>query len=144
MESASSPIRVVLGVGHEMMRRSLLLLLEEEDGIRVVAEADDLQAMLDCLQRDRPQVLVFDHRLPDGPRRETIRMLREHAPDTQVVLLTMDDHHLFAESAFDAGALGFVLKDHADSDLLPAIQAAAHGKPYASPWLKQSGRSSGA
>src|SRR5665213_508964 len=140
--SPPSPIRVVLGVGHEMMRRSLLQLLDVEDGVDVIGEADDLSSTLRSVQRDRPDVLVFDHRAPDGSRQQAIREISAKAPDTQVVLLTMNDTQPFAELARDCGALGFVLKDHADSDLLPAIRAVARGEPYTSPQVGRSRRDS--
>jgi DNA-binding NarL/FixJ family response regulator len=130
---ASVPIRVVLGVDHELMRSSLRQLLGYEQDIEVIADTGDLPSTMRVLRRERPHVLVLGHRAPDRSRCEVIESLRARAPDTQVVLLTMEDSPQFAEKARDSGALGFVLKDRADSDLPPAIRAAARGDEYVSP-----------
>jgi two-component system response regulator NreC len=71
--------------------------------------------------------------MPDGSSIETIGKLRERVPDTQIVVLTMDDSPVFAQRAIAAGALGFVLKDLADGDLPQAVRAAARDEEYVSP-----------
>jgi two-component system response regulator NreC len=71
--------------------------------------------------------------MPGGSTIETIGKLRENAPDTQVVVLTMEDNPLCAQDALATGALGFVLKDRADSELGAAIRAAACSEEYISP-----------
>ena len=126
------PIRVVLADDHRLMRRSLRLLLEAEDDVEVIAEASDLAAVVSHVGRHRPNVLVADLRLPTGSSIDAIRKLRAQAPDTEVVVLTMDESPLFAQHAMDAGAIGYVLKDRADSELLTAIRCAANGEEYVS------------
>ena len=107
------------------MRRSLRLLLDGEDGVEVVAEADDLAAAVRHVHGHKPQVLVLDLRMPGGSSIETIGQLREQAPDTQIVAMTMEDNPVFAQHALAAGALGFVLKERADSELPRGRPAAA-------------------
>ena len=126
------PIRVVLADDHTLMRRSLRLLLDGEDDVEVVAEASDLAMVVSHVGRHRPNVLVADLRLPTGSSIDAIRKLRAQAPDTEVVVLTMDESPLFAQHAMDAGAIGYVLKDRADSELLTAIRCAANGEEYVS------------
>ena len=93
------------------MRRSLRLLLDGEEGIEVIAEADDLAAVTRHVHAHEPHVLVLDLSMPDGSSIEAISRLRERAPDTQIVVMTMEDNPVFAQRAFAAGALGFVAKD---------------------------------
>jgi two-component system, NarL family, response regulator NreC len=131
--SVSSPVRVVLAEDHALMRRSLRLLLDDEEGVQVIAEAEDMTAAVRHVYDDRPQVLVLDLRMPGGSSIETIGKLRERAPDTRVVVLTMEDNPVFAQRALASGALGFVLKDRADSELREAVLAAARGEQYISP-----------
>jgi two-component system, NarL family, response regulator NreC len=76
---------------------------------------------------------VLDLSMPGGSSLETIGKLRERVPDTQVVVPTMDDSPVFAQRALATGALGFVLKELADTDLPEAIRAAARGEEYVSP-----------
>jgi two-component system response regulator NreC len=131
--SAASPIRVVLADDHALMLRSLRLLLEGERDVDVIAEADDLTSAERHVRDQSPHVLVLDLHLHGGSSIEMIGRLREEAPDTQIVVLTMKDNPVFAEHALASGALGFVLKELADSELPQAVRAAARGEEYVSP-----------
>ena len=131
--SAESPIRVILADDHSLIRRSLRLLLDGEEGVEVIAEAVDLASVVRLVHNRRPHVLVLDLSMPDGSSIETIGKLREQVPDTQIVVLTMDDSPVFAQRSHAAGALGFVLKDLADGELPEAVRAAARGEEYVSP-----------
>lgn len=126
-------IRVVVGDDHSLMRRNLRLLLESEDRVEVVAEAGDLSSAVRHVHGHRPHVLVLDLSRPNGMTLETIRRLHGQAPDTGIVVLSLDDDVAFAQQAIEAGALGYVLKDHADAELREAVRRAARGKPYVSP-----------
>jgi two-component system response regulator NreC len=130
---ATLPVTVVLADDHKLMRRSLRLLLDGEEGVEVIAEASDLDSVMHRVQSERPQVLVLDLGLPDGSSIEAIGQLRERAPETQIVALTMEDSPVFAQRALAAGALGFVAKELADDELPQAVRAAARGEEYISP-----------
>lgn len=126
-------IRVVLADDHAMVRRTLRLVLESEQDVDVIAEAIDLSAAVRHVGRHVPHVLVLDLRLPNGGSIEMIRQLSARFPETAVVVLTMEDSPLFAQHAIDAGAIGFVLKYRADTELLSAVRLAARGEGYVSP-----------
>jgi DNA-binding NarL/FixJ family response regulator len=128
-----SPIRVLLAERHALLSSGLRLLLDAEDDIETIAEADDLQATLRHIQGERPHVLVVGLGMLGGSARETIGRLRARAPETQVVLLTMDESALVAQHVLACGALGFVLKDRADDELASAVRAAARGEQFVSP-----------
>ena len=127
-----SPLRVLLADGHALMRRSLRLLLDGEDGIDVVAEADRLRLAERLVSLYRPDVLVVAFGMPNGSSVETIGRLRRLVPSTQIVVLTMDESGALARLALDSGALGFVMIDHADSELPQALRAVARGEQYVS------------
>jgi two-component system response regulator NreC len=129
----SLPIRVVLADDHALMRRSLRLLLDDEQDFDVVAEAGDLAAAERAVERLRPDVLVLDRRMPGGSSIDLIRSLRHRAPQTQIVVLTMEQNPAFARSALAAGAVGFAVKELADTELPLAVRAAARGDEYVSP-----------
>ncbi len=133
--STGGPIQVVLADDHERMRRSLRLLLDEESGVEVIAEAEDLAAVARYVYGHGPHVLVLDLNMPGGSSLETIGRLRERAPDTQIVVMTMQEDAMFAQRALAAGAVGFVVKDRASEELPSAIGAAARGEEYVSPLL---------
>jgi len=119
------------------MRRSLRLLLEEEEegGLLVVAEAADLATMMSQVYRHRPRVLVVDLSMSNGSSIEAIRLLHHEVPHTAIVVLTMEDSRTVAQAALDAGVLGFVLTQAAESELPPAVRSAARGERYLSPRL---------
>ncbi len=130
---ATAPIRVVVADDHALMRRSLRRLLESEQNIEVVAEADDLTGAAHHVHGQQPHVLVLDLSMSGMSSLQTISQLRERVPDTQIVVVTMEENPAFAQRAITAGALGFVWKDRADTDLLEAVRAAARGEEYLSP-----------
>jgi two-component system response regulator NreC len=128
-----SPIRVVLADDHAVARRNLRLMLDGEDGMQVVAEAEDLSTVMDHVSAHLPQVLVVDLRFANGSGIATIRRLKEQTPQTEIVVLTMKESPAFAHQAIQAGALGFVLKERADDELPAAVRRAAEGEEYVSP-----------
>jgi DNA-binding NarL/FixJ family response regulator len=131
--SVEPAIRIVLAEGHRLMRRSLRVLLEREDDIAVLAEATDVATVIREVRACSPDVLVLDLEMPTGSGIAAIRWLHEHAPATRIVALTMQDGPAVAEYAYDAGALGFVLKEFADAELVDAVRDAAAGRHYLSP-----------
>jgi two-component system, NarL family, response regulator NreC len=128
-------VTVVLADDHAVVRKGLRLLLEAEPGLRVVAEAGTVPDALRMARAHRPSVLVLDLNMPGGSSLEAIPTLREQAPMTAIVVLTMQNDPSFARQALQAGALGFVLKEAADDELLEAIRLAAAGDTYLNPRL---------
>jgi two-component system, NarL family, response regulator NreC len=126
------PIRVVLVDDHASMRRSLRRLLDADDDFELVAEAAELSTVLRDVQSLVPHVLVLDLHMPIGSGIEMIRRLRAEVPETEIVVLTMAPSPLFAQRSIDAGAVGFVLKDKADTELPAAVRSAANGREYVS------------
>jgi DNA-binding NarL/FixJ family response regulator len=136
--SVKESISVVLADEHHGVRRSIRALLDGEDGLEVVAEAEDLEAVVRELAAHCPHVLVLDLGITDwdGARTggiATIVSLRAQTPGTEIVAVTVNDAPAFARAALDAGAAAFVLKDLAASDLPRAIRAAAGGHRYVTP-----------
>jgi len=131
--TGTAAIRVILADDHDAMRRSLRRVLEAEPGIDVVAEGADLGAVMNAVRAKRPNVLVLDLSMRSGSSIEAIRRLREGVPATEIVVLKMDESAAFAQQAIDAGAIGFVIKDTADSELPEAVRLAAHRREYVSP-----------
>lgn len=129
----AEPIRVVVADDHALMRRSLRRLLESAPNIEVIAEADDLTSAAAHVHGHQPHVLVLDLGMAGMSSLQTISQLSDRAPDTQIVIVTMEENPAFAQRALAAGAIGFVWKDRADTDLPEAVRAAAHDEEYLSP-----------
>jgi two-component system, NarL family, response regulator NreC len=132
-ECLAQATRVVLADDHRIVRRNLRILLEGEKDVEVVAEAGDMFTAVRHVGGHQPRVLLLDLGMSNGSSIEAIRQLRRQAPGTEIVVLTMEDSPAFAQRALEVGAMGYVLKDHADSELPTAIRSAARGKTYISP-----------
>ena len=127
-----SKTTVVIADDHTVVRQGLRLLIDNEPGMQVIAEAGTVPDAERMARAHRPTVLVLDLNMPGGSSLEAIPRLREHVA---VVVLTMQDDPAFARQALQAGALGFVLKEAADEELLEAIRLAAAGDTYLNPRL---------
>jgi two-component system, NarL family, response regulator NreC len=130
-----SVIKIVIADDHAVVRRGLRMLLDAEDGLEVVAEAGDVSSALRYVRAHRPNVLVLDLNMPGDPTLPAIPSFMEAATETRVVVLTMQNDPAFAREALRAGALGYVLKEAADSELVQAVRLAAEGRTYLNPEL---------
>ena len=130
-----SRIRVVIADDHAVVRRGLRQLLEVEEGFEVCAEASDLADARRYVRGHHPDVLVLDLNLSEGPSLAAIPGLRDEFPDTQIVVLTMQNEPAYARQALSAGALGYVLKEAAEAELVEAVRRAAGGDTYLNPRL---------
>jgi len=132
---AQGPIKIVIADDHSVVRRGLRQLLEAEVGFDVVAEAGDVESARRYVRGHHPDVLVIDLNMPGGPSIDAIPSIRAESPTTQIVVLTMQSEPAYARQALSAGALGYVLKEAADVELIEAIRAAAAGESYLNPRL---------
>jgi len=128
-------VKIVLADDHEVVRNGLRMVLAAESGFEVVAEAGDLESTRRYVRAHRPDVLVLDLNLPEGSSLPAIPELLADSPETAVVVLTMQQDPAFAREAMRAGALGYVLKHSAGSELVDAVRAAAAGETYLNPKL---------
>jgi two-component system response regulator NreC len=129
------PIRIVLADDHAVVRRGLRLLLDGETGLEVVAEAGDIGGARRYVRGHHPAVLVLDLNMPGGSSLEAIPAIRAESPETQIVVLTMQEEPEYAREAMAGGAIGYVLKEAADTELVEAARRAAIGEGYLNPRL---------
>lgn len=132
---AGEAITVMVADDHAILRTGLRLLLEAEEGVSVVAEAGDVPAVLRKVRGHRPRVLILDLNLPGTSGLAAIPSILEASPETRIVVLTMQDDPVFAREAFRAGALGYVLKEAADTEVVTAVRCAAEDQTYVNPGL---------
>jgi two-component system response regulator NreC len=133
--SESAPIKLVLADDHAVVRAGLRMLLDAEPDLQVVAEAGDVPSALRYVRAHRPRVLILDLNMPGEPSLPAIGSFLEASPGTQIVVLTMQDDPAFAREALRAGALGYVLKEAADAELVEAVRLAAQDRTYLHPEL---------
>jgi two-component system, NarL family, response regulator DevR len=122
-----APVRVFLVDDHEVVRRGVAEVLEEDPGITVAGEAGSVAEALTRVPAVRPDVVVVDMRLPDGDGADVVRQLRARLPDVRFLVLSSytDDEAIAA--AFAAGAAGYLVKQVRGADLVSAVRTVAAG-----------------
>lgn len=133
--SSQQTIRIVLADDHAVVRSGLRMLLDSESDFEVVAEAGDLESAERYVRGHHPAVLILDLNMPGGSTLDAIPNIRTNSPETQIVVLTMQQEPAFARHALSAGAIGYVLKEAADDELVEAVRRAARGESYLNPRL---------
>jgi DNA-binding NarL/FixJ family response regulator len=124
-------IRVLLADDHQLVRMGLRVLIDREDDMRVVGEADNGQQALTQLDRNPADVLLLDIRMPGMDGLEVLRRLANDPVKVIVVTTFEIDRYVF--EALGSGASGFVLKDSAPTELVHAIRVVVNGGALLSP-----------
>jgi DNA-binding NarL/FixJ family response regulator len=125
-------LRILVADDHGIVRSGLKMLIDRQDGMRVVAEAEDGVAAVEQAIRERPDVAILDVSMPRKTGLQAAREIRAHCPDTRVLLLSMHDDERYVFDAVKAGASGYVLKRQADVELIDAVRAVASGGRFLS------------
>jgi len=130
----TTPVRVLLADDQAMVRAGFRMILEAEDDLEVVGEAENGQAALDAVRRTRPDVVLMDVQMPvlDGLE-ATRRLLADSASRCRVLILTTFERDEYIFEALRAGASGFLLKNAPPEDLLQAIRVVASGHALLAP-----------
>ncbi|MFF2779569.1 response regulator [Streptomyces sp. NPDC058052] len=133
LPAAEEPTRVFLVDDHEVVRRGLRDLIDDEPDLRVVGEAATADQALARGPALRPDVAVLDVRLPDGDGIAVCRELRSRMPELACLMLTSFDDEDALLDAIMAGASGYVLKQIKGSDLVSAVRTVATGQSMLDP-----------
>ena len=124
---------ILLADDHPQMLSNLCRLADKAG--EVIGAVTDGRAAVDASLRLRPDVVVLDLIMPRVGGLDAARAIRKHLPDCRIVVCTVHASASTKEEAFAAGAVGFVRKQSAHSDLAPAIRAALAGETFVSPSL---------
>jgi DNA-binding NarL/FixJ family response regulator len=131
----SGAISVLLVDDHALVRKGFRRMIEDDAGIAVVGEAGSGLEAVQLAQQLRPQVIVMDMAMPGMDGVQATREILRHMPKTAIVILSMYAQESYVRNAFDAGALGYILKNAIDVDLCSAIRDVAAGKRVLDPGL---------
>lgn len=125
-----NPIRVMLVDDHALFRAGLRLLIGNQPGMSVVAEAESCPAARDEAQPDLADVLVLDLTMPGGGSLALIQDLLAQNVVARVLVLTMHDDPAYVRAALAAGATGYVVKTVGEVELLDAIRSVHSGRVF--------------
>ena len=131
-------IQVLLADDHAMIRQGLRALIEKEDGISVIAEADDGRKAVETVRELAPDVVVMDVGMPNMNGIEATRRIVSDFAGVKVLALSMHSDKRFVREMFAAGASGYLLKDSAFHELALAIRTLARNGTYLSPGVTDS------
>ena len=126
-------ITVLIVDDHTLVRDGIRSLLELCDDFEVVGEAADGKEALEKVKELAPEVVLMDLAMPVMTGLEATRRIRKEFPETKVLALTQYDDSEYVVPVIRAGALGFVTKMGAFSELVSAIQAVHKGDSFLSP-----------
>ncbi|HRF93579.1 MAG TPA: response regulator transcription factor [Aggregatilineales bacterium] len=126
----TNSIRIVLADDHTVLRSGLRLLLNNQPHLEVVAEASTGIQALALVSEYQPNVLLLDLNMPEADGLSIIPQVRQTAPNTKILILTMHEDGNYLQQALQAGASGYLLKKVADIELLMAIEAVMRGELY--------------
>lgn len=126
-------IRVWLADDHAVVRQALRMLLDAEPDITVIGETGDGISTLEQVKKEKPDVAVVDIVMPNYNGIEITRELAASVPEVAVVILSMYKEDRYVLPALRAGAIGYVSKQSANTELLMAIRAAKLGESFLSP-----------
>jgi DNA-binding NarL/FixJ family response regulator len=126
-------IRILIIESQRLFRQSLKLLLERERDVGTVVEATDGREAYRLATEHKPDVVLLDVDMPDLDVKSVIKLIHQHLPDTNVLLLARYDEDTRIVTAMRAGAFGYILKDTDQTDFLRIIRATARGEQILSP-----------
>ncbi len=128
-------LRILLIDDHTVLRTGLRLMLQTQPDLEVVGEAADGSQGLLEIRRLKPDLVILDLSMPGVGGMEMLKQLLAEQPWVKVLILTMHDDAEFVRSALATGAMGYVLKKAADTELLNAIHVVSRGETYVYPSL---------
>jgi two-component system, NarL family, response regulator NreC len=136
MTAPACTIRIALAEDHKLVREGFKALLKSEPNFELVAEASDGVEAVEMVNREKPDVLLLDLRIPRLHGIEVLRQLRDQ-DKTRIVVVSMHSDEPYIVEAMKNGVSGYVLKDSPPKELVEAIRTAASGGQYFSEPLQK-------
>lgn len=124
------PLRILLADDNKALRDDVRILLNSRPGWKVVGEADNGREALEKSRRLQPDVVIVDYIMPELDGISAIPLIRDVAPQAEIVVLTVHDAPFTVRRAVDAGARGYVVKTQIIKNLVAAVEAASQHRSF--------------
>jgi len=124
------PARILIADDHDIVRKGLRALVEEESSWQVVADVQDGRSAVAKTQELKPDIAILDIAMPSLNGLDATKQIVKVNPDTKVLILTMHDSERLIQHVLNAGARGYLMKTDAGRDLVVAIRALLLGQTY--------------
>ena len=123
-------LRILIADDHEVVRRGLAALLQQQPDWQVCGEAGDGREAVEKAQQLQPDVVILDIGMPSLNGLEATRQMLKANPKARILILTLHDSDQMVRDVLNAGARGFLLKSDAASELVAAVEALGRDKTY--------------
>lgn len=127
--------RIVIADDHPIFRQGLVNVIARHPDFDIVAEADDGDHAWHLITSERPDIAILDIAMPGRSGLDIVAAAREGDLPTRFVILTMYDDEAYFNTALDRGAMGYLLKDSAVTDLVRCLERVAQGRHFVSPFI---------
>ena len=124
--------RILIADDHPIFRSGLRQVIEADQSMSVIAEAEDGASALRLIREHTPDIVVLDITMPGVSGFEVVESMRKEHSSVEVVLLTMHNEEAMFTKALSLGVRGYVLKDSATSDIVNCLHAVLKGQNYTS------------
>ena len=137
LSKSKTKIRIILADDHRIVRAGIRQLIQGEDDLLVIAEADDGEEAQALIEKHKPDVAVLDIQMPKASGIEVTRWVRAHLPEVGVLILTAYNDDPYVMAVLQAGANGYVLKTAEADELIQAVRDVNEGKSALDPSVTQ-------
>ena len=122
--------RILIADDHDIVRKGLRALVQEEPSWRIVADVQDGRSAVAKTQELKPDIAILDIGMPSLNGLDATRQIVKVNPDTKVLILTMHDSEQLIQNVLNAGARGYLMKSDAGRDLVVAVRALLSGQTF--------------
>jgi len=127
------PYCILLADDHVGFRREVRKILEEIPGVKITGEAGNRRELFELLRQSPPKLVILDMAMPDLRAGEGTQLIKLHYPETEVLIMVMDQEREYLSRGLAAGAAGVLPKQYVAKEISRAITAVRQGKIYLPP-----------
>ena len=132
-----NPITILLADDHDVVRKGMKMLLEDETDVTVIGEASDGLEAIEKVKNLMPNVVILDLTMPRMNGIEAARIISEEYPDVKILIFSMHNNREYIVSSVENGANGYLLKDTGKEELMKAIKVVSEGRKYFPPEISE-------
>ncbi len=132
-----NPITILLADDHDVVRKGMKMLLEDETEVKVIGEASDGLDAIEKVKNLMPNVVILDLTMPRMNGIEAARIISEEYPDVKILIFSMHNNREYIVSSVENGANGYLLKDTGKEELMRAIKVVSEGRKYFPPEISE-------
>ena len=132
-----NPITILLADDHDVVRKGMRMLLEDEKDVKVIGEASDGIDAIEKVKILMPNVVILDLTMPKMTGIEAAKVISEEYPSVKILIFSMHNNREYIVSSVENGASGYLLKDSSINELMQAIKTVSEGRKHFPPEISE-------